>query len=341
VRFVCRVLARLRLDPYVAAILLTVGVATLIPCRGGAATALDRVVTVAIAVVFFLYGVKVPTGQAVQSLRHWRLHMVTVLLTFGAFPVLALAGWLLVPSVLDSRLYGGVVFLCVLPSTVQSSVALTGIARGNEAAAICSASLSSLLGVVLTPVLTAVLISAGGAGLSGKSLGDIALRLLLPFLLGQLAQRRIGRRVRARTRQLSLLDRGVILLMVYLAFSRGLVTGVWHRLEPAEFVPLLIIIAALLAVALVGADSLSRVFGFTRDDRVTVLFCGSQKSLAMGLPMATVIFAEDTVGLMILPLMLYHQLQLLVCSWLARRFGTTPNRVVPERRWPGWKPTPR
>jgi solute carrier family 10 (sodium/bile acid cotransporter), member 7 len=332
VRFVSRVLARLRLDPYIAAILLTVGVATLIPCRGRAATALDQVVTVAIAVVFFLYGVKVPTGQAVQSLRHWRLHLVTVLLTFVAFPVLALAGWLLVPSVLDPRLYAGVVFLCVLPSTVQSSVALTAIARGNEAAAICSASLSSLLGVVLTPVLTAVLISAEGAGLSGKSLGDIALRLLLPFLLGQVAQRRIGRRVRAHTRQLSLLDRGVILLMVYLAFSRGLVTGVWHRLEPAKFVPLLIVIAALLAVALGGAASLSRAFGFTRDDRVTVLFCGSQKSLAMGLPMATVIFAEDTVGLMILPLMLYHQLQLLVCSWLARRFGTTPNHIVPEPR---------
>lgn len=316
-----------RLDPYIATILLTVGLATLVPCRGGTATALDQVVTVAITMVFFLYGVKVPTGQALESLRHWRLHLVTVLLTFGVFPVLALAGSLLVPVVLDSRLYAGVAFLCVLPSTVQSSITLTSMARGNEAAAICSASLSSLLGVVLTPLLVTLLISVEGEGLSALSLWDITVRLLLPFLAGQVAQRWIGRRVRARSGLLGLFDRGVILLMIYTAFSRGIVGGVWHRLEPAQLAPLLFVIAALLAVALVGARAATRAFGFSRADRVTVLFCGSQKSLAMGLPMATVLFADSTVGIMVLPLMLYHQLQLLVCSWLAQRFAA---RTGPE-----------
>jgi solute carrier family 10 (sodium/bile acid cotransporter), member 7 len=317
---------RLRIDPYIAGILLTVATATVIPCHGRTAAVLNQVMAVAITVVFFLYGVKVPTGQAVNSLRHWRLHMVTVVFTFGVFPVLALAGSLLVPAVLDPRLYGGVAFLCVLPSTVQSSITLTSIARGNEAATICSASLSSLLGVVLTPLLAALLISAGGPGLSWSSLADITVRLLLPFLLGQLTQRWIGRAVRARSKQLAVLDRGVILLMVYLAFSRGITTGVWHRLRPADLAPLLLVIAVLLAVALAGTHMASRTFGFSHGDHVTVLFCGSQKSLAMGLPMATVLFADRVVALMVLPLMLYHQLQLLVCSWLAQRYGARSDR---------------
>lgn len=318
-RLVSAALARLRLDPYIAAILLTVGIAALIPCRGGTATVLDQAVAVAITLVFFLYGVKVPTRQALESLRHWRLHLVIVLLTFGVFPVLALAGLLLVPSVLDPRLYGGVAFLCVLPSTVQSSITLTAIARGNEAAAICGASLSSMLGVVLTPLLAAALISAEGGGVSARSIGDIMLRLLLPFVLGQLAQRWIGPRVRARSKQLSLFDRGVILMVIYTAFSQGIVTGVWRRLEPERFAPLLAVIAILLAVALGAAHLLSR--RFSGPDRVAILFCGSQKSLASGLPMASVLFADSAVGLMVLPLMLYHQLQLLVCSWLAQRFA--------------------
>ncbi|WP_067474467.1 bile acid:sodium symporter family protein [Actinomadura hibisca] len=313
--------ARFKLDPYVASIALTAGLAALVPARGQAAAVLDGVVTVAITLVFFLYGAKLPTARALAGLRRWRPQVAIVVLTFGLFPLLALVCAPLVPAVLDARLYAGVVFLCALPSTVQSSVTLTGIARGDEATAICAASLSNVLGVVLTPLLTALLLATGGgaAGSPLDSLGGIVLRLLLPFLLGQLAQRWIGDRVRAHGKRLGLFDRGVILLVVYAAFSQGIVAGVWHRLEPSRLAVLLLVVAALLAAALGAARVLARRLGLSREDRVAVLFCGSQKSLASGLPMASVLFAGGDVGLIVLPLMLYHQLQLLVCAWIAQR----------------------
>ncbi|MFC0038304.1 bile acid:sodium symporter family protein [Actinomadura rayongensis] len=321
-------LTRLRVDPYIAAILCSVGLAAMFPARGAAAVVLDWTGNVAITLLFFFYGARLSTSEALRGLRHWRLHAAITSVTFVVFPLLALACSLLVPTVLREPLYAGVVFLCVLPSTVQSSITLTSIARGNEAGAICSASLSSVLGVVLTPVLAAALMSAGGGGFSLGSVGDIVVRLLLPFLAGQVAQRWIGDRVRAYRGQLSLYDRGVILLVVYTAFSLGVVQGIWHGLAARELGTLGLVIAGLLAVAMGVAALISRAAGFSREDQIAALFCGSQKSLASGLPMATVLFAGAGVGTAVLPLMLYHQLQLLVCSWLAQRFAT--RRSVPE-----------
>ncbi|MDL4773237.1 bile acid:sodium symporter family protein [Actinomadura xylanilytica] len=330
-RVVSAALARLHIDPYIAAILCTVGIAAMWPARGGVTGVLDLAGTIAITLLFFFYGARLSTTEALSGLRHWRLHAAISFVTFAVFPVLALTCAVLVPEVLDEPLYAGVVFLCVLPSTVQSSITLTSIAKGNEAGAICSASLSNLVGVVLTPVLVAVLISAGDGGFSLASVGDIMVRLLLPFLAGQAAQRWIGDRVRARRGLLGLYDRGVILLVVYTAFSQGVVSGVWSGLAVRQLVLLALVIAGLLALALGIAALLARAFGFSRADRVAILFCGSQKSLASGLPMATVLFAGAAVSTTVLPLMLYHQFQLLVCSWLAQRFAKRQEpRPVPE-----------
>ncbi|MBT2210481.1 bile acid:sodium symporter family protein [Actinomadura sp. NEAU-AAG7] len=314
-----RVLTRLHIDPYIAAILCTVGIAAVFPAGGDASRVLHHAGTVAITLLFFFYGARLSTGEALRGLRHWRLHAAISSVTFAVFPVLGIACSLF----LDDPLSTGVVFLCVLPSTVQSSITLTSIAGGNEAGAICSASLSNLVGVVLTPLMAAALISVEG-GFSLGSIGDITLRLLLPFLLGQAAQRWIGDQVRARRKPLSLYDRGVILLVVYTAFSQGVASGVWDELAPPELGVLALVTVGLLAVALGAAGLLSRLAKFNDADRIAVLFCGSQKSLASGLPMATVLFAEASVSTAVLPLMLYHQFQLLVCSWLAQRYATRP-----------------
>ncbi|WP_231335374.1 bile acid:sodium symporter family protein [Actinomadura graeca] len=318
-RAVSAVMTRLHIDPYIAAILCSVGIAAMFPARGAAAGALDWTGTAAITLLFFFYGARLSTGEALRGLRHWRLHTAISSVTFVVFPALGIG----CAFFLEDTLHAGVVFLCVLPSTVQSSITLTSIAGGNEAGAICSASLSNLAGVVLTPLMAAALISVEG-GFSLGSVGDITVRLLLPFLVGQLVQRWIGDHLRARRRLLSRYDRGVILLVVYTAFSHGIVTGVWDGLEALELGVLVVVIAGLLAVALTAAGLISRFGGFSDADRIAVLFCGSQKSLASGLPMATVLFAGAAVSTAVLPLMLYHQLQLLVCSWLAQRFAKRP-----------------
>lgn len=314
--------ARLRIDPFIVGILTAVLIATLLPARGVAAGMAGDATKVAIGLLFFLYGARLSPSEAADGLRHWRLHLTVLAATFVMFPLLGLAGRFLVPTVLTPSLYTGVLFLCALPSTVQSSIAFTSIAKGNVAAAICAASISSLLGVFVTPVLVSLLITTGGNALSARSVGDIVLQLLVPFLLGQLSRRWTADWVRAHRKVLGLVDRGSILLVVYTAFSEGVVAGIWHQLPPLALAALIGVDIVLLAFALGITWTAATRLGFDREDRVTIVFCGSKKSLAAGLPMAAVLFAgHGTVGLIVLPLMLFHQIQLMVCAALARRWA--------------------
>nr|WP_211177635.1 bile acid:sodium symporter family protein [Pseudonocardia acidicola] len=315
----------MRIDPYLIALLCTVGLASVLPARGAWATGAGYATTVAIGMLFFLYGARLSPQAALEGLRHWRLHGTVFAATFVLFPLLGLAVLLLPPAVLPRELAIGVLFLCCLPSTVQSSIAFTSIARGNVPAAICAASFSNLAGIVLTPLLVGLLISVHG-GFSGGALLDITLQLLLPFLLGQLLRPFIGGWITRHKRILGFVDRGSILLVVYTAFSEGVVAGIWGQLSLSALAVLLGVDAALLAVVLTVTAVGSRMLGFSREDRITIQFCGSKKSLASGLPMASVLFAGQAgaiAGLVVLPLMLFHQLQLMVCAWLAQRHAHT------------------
>ncbi|HEY1570768.1 MAG TPA: bile acid:sodium symporter family protein [Pseudonocardiaceae bacterium] len=318
---------RLRVDPFIVAILATVAVASLLPARGAAAGVASVATTAAIGLLFFLYGVRLAPREAMAGLRHWRLHVTVLASTFVLFPLLGLAARVLVPTVLTPSLYTGVLFLCVLPSTVQSSIAFTSIAKGNVAAAVCAASMSSLLGVFISPVLIALLVSTNGGALSLKSVGDIVLQLLVPFALGQLCRRWLVGWVTGHKRIVGVVDRGSILVVVYAAFSEGVVAGIWHQLAPLRLVELVGVDAVLLCLALVITWTVATRMGFSREDRITIVFCGSKKSLSAGLPMAAVFFA-GTAGLVVLPLMLFHQIQLMVCAALARRWARPPSVTV-------------
>jgi sodium/bile acid cotransporter 7 len=245
---------------------------------------------------------------------------VVLLSTFVLFPALGLGARMLFPNLLTAPLWTGVILLCVLPSTVQSSIAFTSIARGNVPAALCAATASNLIGMVLTPLLAGLLLSAQG-GFSVRGIGDIFVQLLLPFALGQAARPWIGAWAQRHKTLLGLVDRGSILLVVYVAFSEGVTQGIWHRLSLADLAVLTAVDAGLLASVLVLTTAASRLLGFSRTDEVTIVFCGSKKSLASGLPMATVLLAGQSVGLIVLPLMLFHQIQLMVCAALAKRYA--------------------
>ncbi len=310
----------LPIDPYILLLVATVALAALLPARGGAATGVGAASSVAIGLLFFLYGARLSTREAVKGLAHWRLHLTVVLATFAVFPLLGLAARGLVPVVLTPQLYTGLLYLCVLPSTIQSSIAFTSIAKGNVSAAICAGTYSSLLGMVLTPALSAALLHSSGSGFSAGGVLDICYQLLLPFVAGQLLQRWIGDFVKRNKKVLSLVDRGSILLVVYTAFSEGMVRGIWHQVTPARLLALLGVEAVLLVFLLGLTTLVSRRLGFGRDDRVTIVFCGSKKSLANGLPMASVLFGTGA-SLMILPLMLFHQMQLMVCAVIAKRWS--------------------
>jgi len=240
--------------------------------------------------------------------------------TFALFPLLVVTCRLLAPTLLPPPLWAGLILLSALPSTIQASIAFTSIAGGNVSAALCSASASNLLGTVLAPLIVGVLL-ARSAPLSVHSLLAIVLQLLVPFLAGQLLRPLIGGFISRHGLALKCVDYGSILLIVYTAFSEGVVNGIWHQVDAAQLLRLALINATLLAIVMTALTIASRRLGFSRADEITIVFCGSKKSLATGVSIATVLFAGH-VGLAIMPIMLFHQIQLMVCASLARRYAS-------------------
>ena len=315
-------LSRLKPDSFTLALLTTVAIASVLPCTGQVAVVFGDVTAVAIGLLFFLHGAKLSREAVVAGLTHWRLHLLVLCCTFVLFPILGLALKPVALTLLTPDLYVGLLFLCMLPSTVQSSIAMTAMGRGNVPAAICSASASNFLGILITPLLVSAFVVQGHAGRSSlDAVLAIVLQLLVPFLAGQVLRRWIGCWVDRHKPMLKYVDQGSILLVVYTAFSEAVAEGLWHKLSPQLLVTLGVVCCVLLAVVLALSFWASRKLGFSREDEVTIVFCGSKKSLASGVPMAKVLFATSSLGMIILPLMLFHQIQLMVCAVLAQRFA--------------------
>lgn len=319
-------LARLRPDNFTLALLATVLLASLLPARGALAGALDTVTDIAIALLFFLHGARLPRQAIVAGLLHWRLHLVILACTFVLYPLLGLAAGPLARLALTPELALGLLFLCALPSTVQSSIAFTSLAGGNVAAAVCSASLSSLLGVFLTPWLMTWLAGSSGAMANPlAAITKIMLLLLAPFVAGHLLRPWIGARVDAAKPLLRYTDQGTILLVVYAAFGAAVIEGLWSQTPLPALLITALACVVLLAIAMPLVWLIARRSGFDRPDQIAILFCGTKKSLATGVPIAKVLFAGGPLGAIVLPVMLYHQLQLMVCAVIATRLGKSDN----------------
>lgn len=308
-------------DPLIVLIILAVILAVIAPARGDFAETFGQLTNVAIAFLFFLYGARLSTQEALNGLKHWRLHLTILAFTFVVYPLIGIALRPLT-AFISHDMYLGILFLTLVPSTVQSSVAFTSIAKGNVAGAIVSASTSNLVGVFITPALVMLLMgTGGGVRIDTSVFGEIALLLLAPFILGQLTRRWVGKF--AQSKATKVVDRGSIAMVVYSAFSKGVVDGIWSSISIWELAFLVAFAAIFVAFMLWLTKKISEKLGFKRADAVAIEFCGSKKSLATGLPMASVIFASGgtSLGLLILPLMIYHQVQLMMCSWLASRYA--------------------
>ena len=307
-------------EPFILMLLGTVVLASLLPARGEMATIVGYAADIGIVLLFFLHGAKLSRDAILSGLRNWKLHLAVLAVTFVAFPLFGL-GLSALPFV-TGPLAAGLLFLTLLPSTVQSSIAFTAIARGNVAAAVCSASFSNLLGILVTPALVAFLMrTAGSAGISVEGVEKIVVQLLVPFVAGHLLRPWIGAWVTRRKAMLTIVDRGSILLVVYSAFGAAVVEGLWSRLSLGDLILIGLLCAALLAFVLALTFAVARLMKLPREDAIVLQFCGSKKSLASGVPMAGVLFPPAQVGVILLPLMLFHQLQLVACAVIARRYA--------------------
>lgn len=310
-----------RLDPLIVLILFAVAIAIVFPARGSFADGFDVFTNIAIALLFFLYGARLSTREAVNGIKHWKLHLTILAFTFVVYPIIGLALRPLTAFIAND-LYLGILYLTLVPSTVQSSVAFTSIARGNVPGAIVSASASNLAGVVITPLLVMALMGAGdGIHIDSSVFFEISVLLLLPFVLGQLTRKWVGNL--AASKATKVVDRGSIAMVVYAAFSKGMVDGIWASISVWQILFQIVFSTAFVFFMLWLTKIVSKKLGFSREDIIAIQFCGSKKSLATGLPMASVIFASGgtSLGLLILPLMIYHQVQLMICASMAARYA--------------------
>ncbi|MFS2222159.1 bile acid:sodium symporter family protein [Pantoea sp. B65] len=312
----------LRLDPLMVKLIITVLLASFLPARGDFVVFFHWLTTAAIALLFFMHGAKLSREKIIAGSSHWRLHLWVMFSTFVLFPLVGLLFTWWHPVDIGEDIYTGFMYLCILPATVQSAIALTSLAGGNVAAAICSASASSLLGVFISPLLVHLVMNVHSdyAGGSLGQIGNIMLQLLLPFVLGHLSRRWIGGWVEKHRGLIGKTDQTSILLVVYSAFSEAVVNGIWHRVGVTTLLFILAVSLGLLLIILTINLLAARLFGFNRADEITILFCGSKKSLANGVPMANILFPAAAVGIIVLPLMIFHQVQLMVCSIIAQRY---------------------
>jgi sodium/bile acid cotransporter 7 len=313
------------LDPFLAFLIASIAAASLLPAQGVGATIAGWSADLAIALLFFLHGAKLSRAAITAGIGNWRLHLLVLASSFLLFPILGFlvsraAGGLVVPEIATGLLY-----LSLLPSTVQSSIAFTAMAGGNIPAAVCSASLSNIVGIILTPVLVGLAIHSGGAmsGISGEAIRGIMLQLLLPFTLGHLARPLIGAFIARHKRLLMPVDRGSILLVVYAAFSAAVIKGIWKKTDLSDLVAILVLSLALLTLVMAINLFVARRARLAREDEIVLLFCGSKKSLVSGVPMAAALFPAAQVGFIILPLMIFHQIQLFACAVIAQRYRAT------------------
>lgn len=290
--------------------------------RGGALHA-EVLNKLGVALIFFLHGAALSFAALRSGALRLRLHLLVQGTTFVAFPLLGLLLIHALGARLSPPLALGLFYLCALPSTVSSSVALTAAARGNVSAAVFNATLSSLLGVFATPLWVSLLSKSVGNSLPVANVVlDLLTWLVLPLALGQLSRPLLARFVERHRARLAVADRLTILLLVYTSFCDSVKSGVWSSSGAGPLAFCLLVSALLLLFVLTALGWVCDALGFSSEDRIAAVFCGSKKTLASGVPMAQIMFgANPGLGLILLPIMVYHPLQLTVCGWLAARWA--------------------
>ena len=322
--------ARLPVDGFVMALVGVVLTATLLPCRGTGAYAFHIAGIAAISALFFLQGARLSRDAVLQGMTHWRLHAAIGATTFVLFPLIGLSLLAIFPELLPRPLWLGVLFVCALPSTVQSSIALTSIARGNVPGAVCAATVSNIAGIAIAPLLFGAMSNLHGGGIDLRGVSQVALQLLLPFSAGHALRPWIGKWAERNRKLLSVTDRSSILLVVYTAFSGAVVRGIWQQVPPMTLGVLALVMFLILALVLLSTLLTSRALGLNPNDEAALVFCGSQKSLVSGVPIASALVSGAAIGPILLPIMLYHPMQLVVCAWIARRYAQSEQRRVIE-----------
>ncbi|PZT92945.1 MAG: bile acid:sodium symporter [Citromicrobium sp.] len=316
-----RTLAR---DPMIRMLVVAMALAAIVPVTGASRGSAQMVVNVAIFVLFLLNGIRTARGDVAAGMRNWRFLLPLVLWVFGAMALIGLGASLLTQPFLPALLAAGLLYLGCLPSTVQSATSYSSLAGGNVALSVIAAALLNLLGVFVSAPIFLALGGSGEGAIGSDAVMKIVVMLIVPFALGQIVQGRMRGHVLRHRQGIVWLDRGIIAAAVYVAVSGAVEQGIGSRVAPAGWGVLALAIAAFLALAHAGSWLASGWAGLTWADRIAFLFAGSQKSAAIGVPLATILFPAEVAGFIVVPLLLYHFAQLVVAAPLASRLSAAP-----------------
>lgn len=313
-------------DPMIRMILAAIALATLLPVSGAAKDAAQAVSNTAVFTLFLLHGLKLERAEVVAGLGNVRLIVPLLLWVFG---IMAMGGWSLwhiTADALPPTIALGFLYLGCLPSTVQAAVSYSSLAGGNRAASVVVAALTNIMGVFITAPLFSLLAGSHGAAFHSDTLVKVFGLLVVPFVLGQWAQKHVGGWVKTNRTLVNWLDRGAISIAIYVGFSGAVTQGLWHKLDPSAWGTVLAACAALLMLGYGGTWLLGRALSLSREDRITLLYGGAHKSAAMGVPLAAVLFPAVSAGAIIVPLLAYHLSQLIVAAPIAAKLaGNRPD----------------
>jgi len=310
-----------RLDPLIFGLVIAVAIASVYPATGRGFTVVDAASKLAISLLFFLHGAKLSRDAVISGIVDWRLHGIVLIASYVMLPIFGVTLAHLFAGYVDPTLLTGLIFLAILPSTVQSSIAFTAIAGGRVPAAICAATLSNLSGVFLAPLLATLLINTQTGVTIAPGAGQVILiQVLMPFAIGQMFRPLIRRHIENQRRLIAIIDRLSILLVVFAAFSEAVNHGLWKTLGAPDLAKIVMIAALFLMLAIGGTYTAGRFLRLPRESRIVLLFCGSKKSLMSGVPIAAALFPAKAIGSIILPVMIYHQLQIFLCAIIAAEY---------------------
>jgi sodium/bile acid cotransporter 7 len=312
-----------KIDSFVPAIVATVFLAWLFPGWGGAQSPLPlgTISSIGVSLIFFFYGIKLSPEQIKHGLKNWKLHLLVQASTFMLFPVIILFFYPLAQQENDRLLWLSFLFLAALPSTVSSSVVMVSMAKGNVPAAIFNASISGLIGIVVTPLWMGLFMqkAKGDYSLQGVYIKLIT-EILLPVIAGLLLHKYLGRWALNKKRWLTLFDKSVILLIIFKSFASSFQEKIFHSAGWFYFIIIAVAVTALFYFVLWLTGFLAKRLGFNYQDRITAQYCGTKKSLVHGTVFSKILFAGNFhTGIMLLPLMVYHALQIFIISIMATR----------------------
>ncbi|GAB3753306.1 bile acid:sodium symporter family protein [Spirosoma pomorum] len=318
-------LARVGLDWFILALLAMIGLARLWPEPGiqTGPFSVSELTNYGVFLIFFFYGLRLNLDKLRVGLRNYRLHLLIHLTTFVVFPAIVLGARALLVSPETMLLWTGIFYVAALPSTVSSSVVMISIANGNIPAAIFNASISSLIGVFITPIWMSILLSASNGQFDLQAIVlKLAIQVIVPVVLGMLLNKRLGWFAERHKTALRYFDQLTILLIVYTAFCESFELNLFQNYSASDLIVLAVGMLSLFFVVYSFVQLVSRLLHFSREDRITALFCGSKKSLVQGSVMAKVLFSASAAGVVLLPIMIYHALQLIVASVLAKSMSS-------------------